>query len=98
MLPLFIVAVLLFGVGMLVWQSNRSHDIIALWAQENGYRILSQDFAPFKGPFFWSSSRGQTVYHVVVADESGRQREGWVRCGSWWGGLLSSQVEVQWKE
>jgi hypothetical protein len=28
----------------------------------------------------------------------GGVRSGWVRCGSWWLGLLSDQVEVRWDQ
>src|SRR5262249_35973173 len=51
----------------------------------------------FRGPFFWTSSKGQTVYRVTV-EVKGAVRTGWVRCGSWWLGLRSEQVEVRWDE
>ena len=49
----------------------------------------------FRGPYFWTSSKGQTVYRVTV-EVRGGVRTGWVRCGGWWLGLLSDQAEVRW--
>src|SRR5262249_36093276 len=53
---------------------------------------------PFKGPFFWTSTKAQTVYYVFVEDSDGNKRSGWVRCGSCWFGLLSDNVEVRWDD
>ena len=61
------------------------------------YRIVRQEYRTFfRGPFFWSSSKGQTVYYVVVEDSAGARQSGYVRCGGWWLGLLSVRVEVRW--
>lgn len=97
-----VIILVVFGVvlvGSLLWQSSRSQDILAQWAEENGYRLLEANYATFfKGPFTLTSARGQTVYRVVVQDEAGFTRTGWVRCGSWWGGLMSGQAQVRWDE
>ena len=82
-----------------VWHFGRSSSLLHQWAAENGYRIVSQEYRNFfKGPFFWTSSKGQTVYYVVVEDSGGKRRRGWVRCGGWWLGLLSDNVEVRWDD
>jgi hypothetical protein len=52
----------------------------------------------FAAPHFWTTSRDQVVYHVTVLDQLGRERKGWVRCGSWWFGLFSNKAEVRWDE
>ena len=51
-----------------------------------------------RGPFSWTTSRSQTVYRVFIEDRFGRIRSGWVRCGSWFFGLSSEQIEVRWDE
>jgi hypothetical protein len=83
----------------LVWQFWRSSSLLHQWAAEHGYRIIRQEYRTFfKGPFFWTSTKGQTVYYVVVEDSAGNRRRGWVRCGGWWFGLLSDNVEVRWDD
>jgi hypothetical protein len=79
-------------------QISRSRSMLKGWADENGYELLCAEHRMFrKGPFVWSS-RGQSVYRVEVRDEQGVERKGWVRCGSWWAGLLSDKVEARWDE
>ena len=69
------------------------------WAHECGYRIIESHYATlFRGPFFWSSSRNQTVYRVIIKEAGGLQCRGWVRYGSWAFGLLSDQAEVRWDD
>ena len=81
------------------WHFGRSNSLLHQWAEQNGYHILRQEYRNFlKGPFFWTSSRGQTVYYVVVEDSAGNRRNGWVRCGSWLFGLLSDNVEARWDD
>jgi hypothetical protein len=83
----------------LVWHFGRSSSLLHQWAAQNGYRIISQQYRNFfKGPFFWTSGKGQTVYYVVVEDSIGNSRRGWVRCGGWFLGLLSNNVEVRWDD
>jgi hypothetical protein len=90
--------VVVFALGV-YWHFGRSHSLIHLWAERNGYRLLESNYCWFfKGPFFWTSSKGQTVYRVSVQDQRGHRRTGWVRCGSWMLGLLSENVEVRWEE
>jgi hypothetical protein len=95
----FIAAIAVMIVLTLVWHFGRSNSLLHQWASQNEYRIIRQEYRTFfKGPFFWSSSKGQTVYYVVVEDSDGNRRRGWVRCGGWWFGLLSDHVEVRWDD
>lgn len=96
---LFVPFLLLLLIGSIYWTSTRSRTIIENWAADNGYRLIDAR-APFinRGPFFWTTSRGQTVYRVSVEDKSGQTRRGWGRCGNWLGGLLSDQIEVRWDD
>ena len=93
----FVPFFLLLIIVSFAWNSSRSQTLIENWARERGYRLLEAKTSFLgKGPFFWTTSRGQTVYRIVVEDEHGRRREGWARCGSWMWGLMSEQVEVSW--
>ena len=92
-------AVLAFAVAIIFWQFSRSRQILEHWARDNNYSIVSSQFRWFcKGPFFWTSSKGQTVYYVTVETADGQARNGWVRCGGWFWGLLADSADVQWDE
>jgi hypothetical protein len=94
MIMLFVV----FAVGVLWWRHARSNDLLERWAERNGYQIIRRQYRfLFRGPFFLTTARGQAVYYVTVEDREGTVRNGWVRCGSWWFGLLSDQAQVQWE-
>ena len=93
-----VVAVITVAIGALAWHFSRSRSLLEKWATENGYQILHSEYRNlFRGPFFWTSSKGQTVYYVRVRDGEGNVRTGWVRCGSWWFGLMSDKTEVRWE-
>ena len=90
-------AVAALVVVIVVLTSARGGDILTRWAQENGFTILErQQVVFYKGPFTLTSTRSQIVYRVTVQDNTGSTRSGWVRCGSWWGGLISNAAEVRW--
>ncbi|HXX92757.1 MAG TPA: hypothetical protein VEN81_03935, partial [Planctomycetota bacterium] len=64
-----------------------------------GLRLLSEDRRTFfKGPFFWTSTKGQMIYYVTVQDSAGRVRHAWVRCGGYVLGMLSDNFEVSWED
>jgi hypothetical protein len=89
---------LILAAAGIAWHFRRSRSLLDRWAERNGYRVIEADYRKFfRGPFFWTSAKGQTVYRVTV-EVKGGVRTGWVRCGSWWLGLLSEQVEVRWDE
>jgi hypothetical protein len=91
-------AVAVLSMLTLWWHFGRSSSLLHQWAAKNGYRIIRKEYRYFfRGPFTWTSTNTQTVYYVVVDDSSGISRSGWVRCGSWWFGLLSDKVEVRWE-
>jgi len=77
---------------------RRSQQLLNEWARSNSLEITQAQYRVFrKGPFCWSA-RGQTVYRVRVVEKSGLEREGWVRCGSFWGGVMTDKVEVRWDD
>ncbi|HEX3358682.1 MAG TPA: hypothetical protein VHS31_17025, partial [Tepidisphaeraceae bacterium] len=82
-----------------VWRTIRSHSILNQWAQENGFQILSSERKLFlRGPFFFRSTKHQTIYYVSVRDAAGNIHRGWVRCGGWFGGLWSDTATVKWDD
>jgi len=92
-----IVLIVVVVTFLLVWHFVRSREILERWAKDGGFEILERDYRHLaKGPFFWTSSRGQAVYFVKVRDRSGAVLSGWVRCGGWWSGLFSDKAEVKW--
>lgn len=83
----------------MVWHSSRSNTVLEQWAEDNDLEILSSEYCHFlRGPFFWTTSKGQTVYYVRVRTSSGEVRTGWVRCGGFFLGLLSDAAEVRWED
>ena len=94
----FVALVVVLVVFAIWWRIGRSNSLLQKWAAQNRYRIIRQERRFFKGPYFWTSTKGQTVYRVVLEDPDGNKRSGWVRCGSWWFGLLSDKVEVRWDD
>ena len=96
-LPMLVVLVLLVAMS-LVWHSRRSRTLLERWAERNGYRIIDADYRNFfRGPFFWTTAKGQTVHRVTV-EVKGVVQTGWVRCGTWRLGLFSDRAEVRWDE
>jgi hypothetical protein len=99
-LLLFVLVLTMIGIAgfTLAWQSSRSQSLMTHWAAQHGYQILHYEYRTFRrGPFFWTTSKGQTVYYVEVLDTQGKRRNGWLRCGGRFLGLMSEQVEVRWE-
>jgi hypothetical protein len=93
---LAIIVLVGFVAFVIYIQMRRARDLLEGWAEENGYEILESEHRFFrKGPYIWSG-RGQVVYRVWVRDSAGVERLGWVRCGSWFAGVLSDKVESRW--
>ena len=97
---IFTVLVILgLAVLSMVWHSSRSNTVLEQWAEDNDLEILSSEYCHFlRGPFFWTTSRGQTVYYVSVRPSSGEEKTGWVRCGGFFLGLMSDAAEVRWED
>jgi len=86
-------------IGLMAWHFSRSRLVLEQWAAKQGFQILHSEYRNlFRGPFFWTTSRGQTVYYVRVRDRRGIERSGWVRCGGWFFGLMTNKAEVRWED
>jgi len=86
-------------VASLAWHFSRSRSVLEQWADENGFEIINSEYRNFsRGPFFWTTSKGQTVYFVTIRDSGGHVRSGWVRCGGWFLGLMTDKAEVRWED
>ena len=96
LLPILIVVLV---VVLIVWSARRSRNMLETWAYENGYQVEHAQWRWIrKGPYFWKSSKNQHVYYFIATDEDGRQRTGWARCGGFWLGLLTSEIDVTWDD
>jgi hypothetical protein len=79
----------------LVRHFGRSSSLLQQWVAQNGHRVVRQEYRTFfRGPFFWTTTKGQTVYYVAVEDPTGKQRAGWELVVWPW----SNSVEVRWDE
>lgn len=97
----FVFGALLLGLIPLCisWSLTRSQRMLDEWAAENHLKLVSARPCWInRGPFFWTTSKGQMVYRITVASESGEERTGWARCGGFWGGLFVDRVEVRWDD
>jgi hypothetical protein len=93
---LAILFVILIMLIVILWTFSRSRRILENWAINNGYQILSVNIRLFRqGPFFLTTSKNQVVYYVTIQIPEGI-KNGWVRCGSWWWGILQDKAEVIW--
>ena len=81
----------------LIWHYTRAASILERWAARNGYRIVQKEIRHFRrGPYFFTTSSGQQVYRVIVEDRDGYIRQGYVRCGGFFLGMLSDRADAQW--
>ncbi|HEY1589606.1 MAG TPA: hypothetical protein VGG00_07715 [Rhodanobacter sp.] len=83
------------------WYYARMKSMLAAWATANRLTILETHrgfFPPLR--MLLTTSREQALLHVKVYDESThRIRNGWVRLGSYWSGLLDADaIEVRWED
>ncbi len=101
------VIAIVFGAGVVgaigtVFYNRRAAEVLERWADKNGYALLEkkQHYLYFGGPFeLWRTSQYQVVYSVRIRDRQGSERNGWVRCGNYWGGVLfSDKAEVRWDQ
>ncbi len=90
---LLVAAAIIWGV---FWEERRSTQILKDWAQREGLKLLFSERRHYVRLEEFKASRSQAVFRVKVQDEKGFTRQGWVRCGGWWIGLLQNCAEAQW--
>lgn len=97
--PLLVFAILGVWAIVVVRIFAKSRRMIEDWADREGYRIISAKYRWLRrGPFFWGTSKQQTVYRIRVVDSKGVTRSGWARCGSFWRGVAKHKVDVRWDD
>jgi hypothetical protein len=97
--------VLIAGItAFTTWWFHRARTMVKRWAELNGFKLLDYRIMPFPPypPFMvtLTTSRNQLIVRMRVYDDGiHRIRQGWLRLGSFWWGLLNSDaVEVFWAE
>jgi hypothetical protein len=76
---------------------GRSKSLLQNWAVENDLEIVARQRRFLRrGPYLWMTSKGQDVYRVTVVCPDGVQRSAWVRCGGFFKGMFSDNVDVTW--
>lgn len=103
LLPSLIIILTFFGAiaGAHVLEHRRAKAMLLGWAVRNTYEIVGAQRPLIKiSPFGWTTSKGQVLFKVVVRKRirDGVTRSGWVRCGGFWTGLWSDDVEVRWDD
>ena len=97
-----VVAAIVGFAGWLWLYIWRARAVLRAWAGEGGFQILrfQRTNITGRGPFgWWTNGPHQAIYHIRVRDREGRERSCWVRCGSFFGGMLfSNKTEVKWDE
>ena len=90
---LLVAAVIIWGV---FWEERRSNQILKDWASREGLKLLFSERRHYVSAEEFKASRSQAVFRVKVQDSHGFTRQGWVRCGGWWAGLLLNRAEAKW--
>ena len=95
---LFVVWILI-ALAWMVMRSSRAEAMVDRFVKGGGYRLLRKERRTlFRGPFFFSTGRGQEVFYLTLEDREGHVRRCYLRCGGAFFGMLSDNVEVIWDE
>lgn len=78
---------------------GRSKKIVQAWADSQGYELLKCHYrAARKGPFLLTSSSGQTTCRISIRTSDGRIKNGWIKCGGFFLGIMNNKVKVVWDD
>jgi hypothetical protein len=68
------------------------------WAADNHFQIVSREWRWVRlGPFAAAFFGHQSVYRLVVQDQSGALRSCWAKLGGFFRGLMVDDVEIAWE-
>ena len=96
-MPLVVILFVVLGIASLIFHFSRAKTMLERWAARNGLRLLEREARILaRGPFFLSTATGQEVFRILVQDQQGQVRRGYVRCGGFLFGMLSDRVDVRW--
>lgn len=96
------VAAIVTGIiALYVWgllRLRRARAAIRAELTRSGYDIVDMKHRLVRlGPLFWTTTRSQIVYRIVVRDAAGRRRAGWTRWGRTWL-LKPDTLELRWDD
>ncbi|HEY3321603.1 MAG TPA: hypothetical protein VGP72_14130 [Planctomycetota bacterium] len=82
-----------------LWEQKEAYRRLLRWADGNEYKLETAVPRRFnERPAFMSSSVLQVVFHVRLRAPGIGPREGWVRMGGYFSGLLSDTIDVFWEQ
>lgn len=77
---------------------RRARAAIRAELARSGYDIVEMQHRIVRlGPLFWTTTRSQVVYRIVVRDAAGRRRAGWTRWGRTWL-MKPDTLELRWDD
>src|SRR5262249_35124465 len=81
-----ILAFIGYNLLFLKIKAVRTKALLKDWAKQHGLQILELQMRnDFTGPYkWWITSGNHTVSYIKVRQHDGRERSGWVLCGSFW--------------
>jgi hypothetical protein len=95
LIPLIVMPLI---VSFVFWHLRRSRSLVEQWARSEGLELVSAERRLLRrGTFWWRTARSQEVFYVTVRDQ-GRLGHAYLRVGSFFGGLLSDEVTVEWED
>ena len=99
-LILFVIVAIIFAFAFATYLIvGRSKKIVQAWADSNGYELLECQYRANRiSPFLLTCSSGQTVCKISVRTQDGRVRNGWIKCGGFFLGIMNDKVKVVWDD
>ena len=87
------------GIVILFRWPAYARSVLHRWASAKRYEVLHFERCFFCGPFpWWTTSQKQMVFFVTIRDDSGRERSGWLRFGSFFGGGYKDEPDIIWSD
>src|SRR5262245_17103124 len=85
---------------LLAWgvvRLRRGRSAVRAAIERGGYEVVRIEHRLLRqGPLFWTTTRSQSVYHIVARDANGRERTVWARWGRTWL-LTPDSLELRWE-